>query len=217
MHRCMWVGFGLCLLAVGAQAEMITLGIDVPSGSTLAVDAGTSNSDPLLVTVSNNVNTDDPADRMAAWQFLLRIEPDAGATGQVGFNPGNRPTPYVFDGVGTFGFTAAPMGSGSQLFAFDATAFPVTGVQVTTTAANLVVFDVHASADASGTFGIYAVPGAGNTEWTDVGTGGVQVFANVLPGGGQVRIGEIVVVPEPTSLAICVVGVLGLVYRRSRH
>ena len=74
--------------------------------------------------------------------------------------------------------------------------------------ANLLQMDFLASSNASGLFGIYAVEGAANTQWTDP-TVTTQFFTNVPDGTGMVLIGEVLVtgqaVPEPSSL-----GMLGL-------
>lgn len=220
MHRYLWLGLGVCLLTGGAQAEMITLGTDAPSGSPLEVVAGGAVSGPLLVTVANNVDTDDPADFMAGWQVTLMIMPDAAATGQVGFNSAVEPSNYVFGTRGAFYSQnlSFPVNN-DGMFALDANldgSLNPAPVVVPVSGRNLNELGFVASADASGIFGVFVVPGVGNTEWTDAGLN-VRSFENVPSGGDPVRIGEINVVPEPASLTILAFAAAGLVYRRPRH
>src|SRR5262249_43261161 len=70
--------------------------------------------------------------------------------------------------------------------------------------ANLLQIDFRASAGASGLFGIYALEGAGTTQWTDANFT-TQFFTNVPNGTGMIRIGEVLVlqaVPEPSSIVL---------------
>ncbi len=208
----------LGLLAGGARAGVM-LGTSNPPATPLAMTPGTT-SGPIFVNV---VSDNPPNDVMAAWQFSLQIVPIAGATGTLTFQDpatGTPPNPpnYVFDGNG-LGIVA--INAGAQL---DANDFfdPGAGsgaVVPGSPGANLLRLDFLASANASGLFGIYAVQGSGNTQWTDDNFT-TQFFTNVPDGTGAVLIGEVFVqpsvqppanpVPEPSTLALMALGSVAL-------
>jgi hypothetical protein len=197
-------------MADGARAGVV-LGTDYSSGTPLSMTAGTTSGPMLVDVVSDNA----PNDVMGAWNFQLVIVAGAGATGTLVFqDPANSTTPvppanYIF---GTDGFGMSVVNTGSSLTADDfyynlASSTP--GVVVPgSPGANLLQMDFLASSGASGSFGIYAMEGAGITQWTDSGFK-TQYFTNVPAGTGLVEIGAVMVspqsVPEPSSL-----GLLGL-------
>jgi hypothetical protein len=199
----------LCILPCGAQAGVM-LGTTNPPGSPLVMPGGTT-SGPMFVTVVSDNN-----DVMQGWQFSLRIVPDGGATGTLTFNnpptgPAPNPPNYVFDSHGV-GITST--NSGNQLDLAndnnDILLNPLGTTLPTSQLFNLLEVDFLASATASGLFGVYAIPGAFTTVWTD-GAFTSQDFSNVPQGGGDVRIGEvnataITSVPEPSTLTLLGLG-----------
>ncbi len=193
----------LILLADGARAGVV-LSTGNPPGSPLIMGAGTT-SGPMLVDVASD---NAPNDIMSAWQVTLQIVPEAGATGTLTFQDPATATPpnppgYIFGDNG-MGIWAANMGSTLNANDF----FNGAGVSVSgSPGASLLQMDFLASSDASGSFGIYAVEGAANTQWTDSNPVN-QLFTNVPDGSGLVQIGEVLIgqsVPEPSSA-----GLLGL-------
>src|SRR5262249_28679458 len=148
------------------------------------------------------------------------VLPLGGAKGTVSFlNPatGTPPNPsnYIFDGHGLGIAASNPdsnFGSGLSANDFDANAFnngPLTVVPKATK--NLLQVDFSASADASGTFGVFAREGRFTTSWTgaDFDT---NLFDNVPdntndPNSPQeIQIGTITVraaaVPEPATIVL---------------
>ena len=104
---------------------------------------------------------------MAGWQVELVILP-LSATGTLTFNTGLTGQPdnnYIFSGLPTVGGPSFP--EPDRLVDFEAT-FPFETVSVPAApGANLLKTAFDASVDALGTFGVFAVPGVGHSEWTD--------------------------------------------------
>ena len=186
----------------GAARAGVVLNTSSPPGTPLAMSAGTT-SGPMLVGV---VSDNPPNDIMAAWNFQLEIIPNFGVSGTLTFHDpasGTAPNPanYIFGGNG---LGIASTNGGSTLSANDffnpsvGPGAPVPGAP----GANLLQMDFLASSNASGLFGIYAVEGSGNTQWTDSNST-TQFFTNVPDFTGLVEIGEVLVsssaVPEPSS------------------
>ncbi len=205
----------------GVRADIALLTSN-PPGTPLSMDAGTTSSSMLVSVVS-----DDPTqDVMSAWFFSLEIVPDVGATGTLMFEEPSSATPanpsnYVFDGNGLGIFAS---NGGNQLSAndfFDISVGPGASVPGAP-GANLLSMNFVASPTAMGLFGIYALRGAADTQWTD-GNATTQFFSNVPDGTGLVRIGEVLViptVPEPNTLTLVGLGVgvlAGWRLRRSRN
>jgi hypothetical protein len=88
--------------------------------------------------------------------------------------------------------------SGDELFAFDFN-FPASGgVKVPTApGANLLSIGFSPSANARGTFGLYARGTPTTSEWTDAAMPAQRrrMFANLSENGGPVRIGDVLVLP----------------------
>lgn len=129
-----------------------------------------------------------------------------------------EPADYVFREVSHLGISSAistTTTADDTLFAFDAS-FSVDGVEVPTApGANLLSIEFDVSSDADGTFGLFAVAGLGNTEWSDADQPrpNRRLFANVPDAGGPVRIGE-VLVPEPGFIIWCLLGAAAVAARR---
>lgn len=218
MKKIILLSLALLGIQAGDARANYTLGTSNPPGSPLIMSAGTT-SGPMLV----NIMSPTPAqDVMAAWNFQLKIMPDAGTAGTLSFatpttgTPSN-PSNYIF---GSNGLGIVVANTGSQLSAndfFD----PSVGPGASAAAANLLQMQFSASQNASGLFGIYAVEGAALTQWTDSNFT-TQFFANVPAGTGVVRIGEVrvgsSVAPEPASWALLGLGVTVLIgLRRTRR
>lgn len=177
--------------------------------------------EPIAIGVVNDATPDLPEDFLTGWQVSLAIIPEVGATGSVTFaSPqgplATEPTGYLLEGI-NLGITV--INSGDELVAFDFN-FPASGgVEVPTDPGSLLfLIELLTSNDAQGSFGIYAIPGSGNTEWTDAAPVIQQsrTFENVPVGQGPVLIGLVRVVPEPSSLAfgVIAVGAISLTGRR---
>ena len=94
----------------------------------------------------------------------------------------------------------------------DANDFANTPVLIPPGPSNLFQFDLLASSDANGTFGVYAVRGPAETAYTD-GVPATAFFSNVPNGSGMVQLAQVVVpVPEPAGLLV--VGAGGLLAAR---
>jgi len=194
----------------GTASAGFVLGTTYPPGTPLSMSAGTT-SGPMLVNISSN---NPSQDIMAAWNILLMITPESGATGTLTFaspatgTPPNPPN-YIF---GTNGLGIAVTNTGAQLSAndfFD----PSNGPGASAALANLLQMEFQATPNASGLFGVYAVEGVASTQWTDSNFN-TQLFSNVPDGSGLVQIGEVIIapssVPEPTSLELLGLGVIAL-------
>jgi hypothetical protein len=208
----------LGLLSGGARAGIV-LGTSNPPGTPLTMAAGTTSGPMLLNVVSDN----PPNDMMSAWNVRLEVIGESGSTGTLTFNdpatgtPSN-PSNYVFDGNG---LGIVVVNSGSTLTAndfFDPAVGP--GVPVPgSPGANLLQMDFQAASNASGLFGVYAVEGAANTQWTDANFT-TQFFTNVPDGTDMVKIGEILIsqtVPEPSSIVLLGLGGVALAAWQSRR
>jgi hypothetical protein len=208
----------LGLLAGGARAGVV-LSTGNPPSTPLTMSAGTT-SGPMLVDVASD---NPPNDIMSAWNVRLEVSGDAGSTGTLIFQApttGTPPNPpgYIFDGNG-LGIVA--VNSGSTLIAndfFDPAVGPGAPVPGSP-GASLLQVDFLASSNASGLFGVYAVEGAANTQWTDANFT-TQFFTNVPDGTGLVRIGEVLIaqsVPEPSSIGLLGLGAVAVVAWQSRR
>jgi hypothetical protein len=207
----------ICLSCEPTWADIL-LSTTQPIGNPLIMSAGTT-SGPMFVTVAS----DNPGqDVMSAWLIQLEIAPLAGAGGTLSFNDPvsgsvNDPANYVF-GTDGYGIVASNTGNsvGANDFFFDGN---LPGATVSN--ATLLEIDFLSSSSATGLFGIYAVEGAGLTEWSD-GSASTQYFSNVPDGSGTVLIGEVLIagqaVPEPTSATLfgipAAISVIYCLYRR---
>jgi hypothetical protein len=203
----------VCLGVGAASAEILTLSTSAPVGNPLVVNAGAI-SGAMVITVTNNTNSDVSTDLLTGWQVTLSIVADPGTTGSLTYNTATEPANYILP---SFGAASGLGNTDTQLQMFDSET-PVVAVQVpTSSGANLLEVTLEASNNALGTFGIFAIDGV-DSLWTDANSPRVdRDFGNVPTGGGAVRIGEIRVVPEPGGLMVWgfVGGVLGLAHRRT--
>jgi hypothetical protein len=175
-----------------------------PPGTPLTMSAGTTSA-PMLVSV---VSDNPPSDVMSAWNFLLKILPDAGATGTLTFQDpatGTPPNPpnYIFGGNG-LGIAATNGGSQLSVNDFFDPGIGPGAIVPGSPGANLLQMDFLASSNASGLFGIYALEGLALTQWTD-SNATTQFFTNVPDGTGMVRVGDVLIaqsIPEPSSLVL---------------
>lgn len=167
---------------------------------------------PIPIGVFNEDANDAPEDFLTAWQLSLAIVPEAGATGSLSFvSPvvptASEPPNYLLDGINSTIIVSENLGN--SLLAFD---FSLTGGRQVPIepGANLLQIELQSSSDASGTFGIYALGGQGESEWSDatplpIGPS-VRQFAN-LP-TGQILLGTVNVdVPEPSSFLLFAVSI----------
>lgn len=189
------LGF-LLLVPTGVRAGVI-LSSDPASGTPATT---------FLLRVSSTTG----ADVMSGFQLDLKVLPDAGASGTVTFATAQLPPNYIF--ASDTGLVTSNMGSELTANDFDtqlASNNPPGGTTVPMSPSTANLLSVTFSAPgASGTFGIYAVEGKGNTEWTDPSFGD-NFFDNVPDGTGMDRIGEIVVagtIPEPSSWVLLGLG-----------
>jgi hypothetical protein len=188
------------LLAAGArptQAAALSLFTTASPGNALVMTAQ-SPGGHLQLGVANGSVFDPPEEFLTAWQVRLRITPDAGAAGTVDFVSGAEPDNYLFDNVGHSGpsVTITQPITGSQLFASDVNVPASGGVNVPEPpGARLLDIAVAAAPNALGSFGLYALAGLTNSEWTDANTPVQQrrTFSNVPDQGGPVRIADLLV------------------------
>lgn len=174
-------------------AASLTLSTSAPPGDALHVEPQ-SISHPVTIGISNSVSTDPPSEYLTGWQLRLMIEPSPGASGSVEFASAALPAAYVFDGTTGFGLMAN--NSGDKLTALDFN-FPYSGgVQVPDGAGtNLLSVTFSASSDAYGAFGVFAVGGVGNSQWTDAlePVQATRPFVNIPANGSPIQIGALVV------------------------
>ena len=187
------------MVSAPAHAASLSLFTDAPPASPLVITPLDS-TDRLLVQVVNNTAADPPSEFLTGWQVELHIAPDSGATGSLGFASAGKPADYLFDGVGHPGPSIS--NSGNELFAFDFN-FPASGgVQVPVApGANLLSVAFNPSANAYGTFGIYARGDPTTSEWSDAAMPVQQRrrFANLPQTGGSVRIADVLVTSPATT------------------
>src|SRR5829696_5535061 len=178
MHHKLWTAALVLGATVGpaARADVITLTTTHPVGTPLTMaENSVSSTDTVRI-----VNLNPPADAMTGWFITL-------ATGSPPHPPG-----YIFS-QSFIGISVT--NTGGTLRAFDEDN-NLAGTQVPQAGASLLDLTYQASPVASGMFGIYALPGAANTGWTDQNAA-PQFFQNVPSGGGSpVLIGQVFVVPE---------------------
>lgn len=202
------IGWTLCTTSL--QADFV-LESDAPVGTPLVTNAG-FNSSAMTIRVFDQTNGSNPEDNVSGFNVMLMIEPQSGATGTLTFaspltgSGVAEPSNYLFASVSNFGLDVT--NTGSEIVFFDFDDLFSGGVDVGGAPGfNMIDLTFEASMDASGLFNIVAVPGTGNTEWTDSAapTQMEQSFVNVPSLGGNVAIGQVSVtaIPEPSGLLLC--------------
>lgn len=212
---CTWIHFLICFNSI-CSAASISLFFNDSQTDSAEIFTGEL-STPLTIGVFNSDSNVAVEDFLTAWQVSLEIEPQSGATGSLSFVSATEPLNYSLSGANA---GISVINSGDSLFAFDFN-FPSTGgVQIPTEPGSpLLSFQVQASDDASGDFGIFALSGLGESEWTDASPGiqSAQKFANVPVGLGRVLIGNLSVnrrIPEPSSVLVAAIATLTIVFGR---
>lgn len=217
------VALSLVSCAAAVPLQLLTT---APPGTPLVFSAGSTSTTLQVATVNQNPAGDGPFDSLSAWQTTLLVAPTVGTSGTVKFNSASAAsTNYVF-GVPQLFFDATISTTSTTddtLVGFDTQL--VVGVAIPAAGVNLLDVDFSASPDASGTFQILALDAASQTEWIDANLffPGFHTFSNVPPGtGAGVVIGELfvppvaaLVVPEPASLMLAWLGIIGVA--RVRH
>lgn len=198
------IAAAIIFLSTGLQAASISL-----IGDTTTIFAGDSAG--LQIGIVSDDAQSPPSENLTGWQLSLEVRPDDGATGAVTFGaPSLPPTNYILDSL-NFGLSSFGKSS-TSLFVFDFNSPFSGGVKVPTLpGAALLDLTFVASADAFGSFGVFALGGVGVSEWADNGTAPVlnrktgatapiqpREFSN-LKGVIDARLGTAVVsaVPEP--------------------
>lgn len=183
----------LMLCIASASAQQLTLSVDSSLSGAIRILPGEA-SESLRLTISR-AGSVDATDFLTGWQASLLLSADDDAFGSLAFNTASElESSYVFDSIGSLGPSAVI--SDAELFAFD-THFPFSGGANISPGivANLLEFEVIASANARGRFGLYAIPGPGNSEWSDASEPLFlrREFANVRDSGGIARLADILV------------------------
>jgi len=221
MKRLLFAVLAAAALAPAARAA-VSLATTTPTNSPISVNAGQTS-----VPVNVFIFSDTTTDRMQAWQVHLVIAPDGGATGTLSFatpataNPSPAPASYIFGNPSTgVGIEVMNTNMGTDLRADDFDNPPGANVAVPMANRNLLTVTFAASANAGGSFGLFAVQGDTNTAWTD-NAPSTQFFATVPNGISQSRIGTVLVpVPEPgltTAVLLAGAGLAGAGRRLRRR
>ncbi|MEM1165514.1 MAG: hypothetical protein AAGI30_04410 [Planctomycetota bacterium] len=201
-----------CGLASTVSAAPLSISTDASIGSPPNILPGEI-SGSFTFNIVNAVDTDAPDDLLTGWQVTLDIVPLAGATGTVEIFDVSTPSAgYLLEGAG-FGIGANRNGENLTIFDFILFAPPV---QVPAApGAPLFDYRLEASADALGDFGIYAV--ASLSEWADNSSPIVlaREFEGLPFDSGPVLIGQVTVVPTPSTAAV--VGLAGVMASRRRR
>ena len=143
---------------------------------------------------------------IAGIQLSLSLAPDAGAVGTLGFNSvAFAATDFVFAG-GNLGLNST-LGTGTLFAATSSTTLG--GVVPGAGLSNFVDFDFAASPGASGTFLVTAIPGSTDTVWFDSAFQEQSFNFSGSALNTPTVIGQVTVVPEPGSLILSGVALLG--------
>lgn len=190
----------VAIAVFGGQTANATIVLS-SSDSPLEMLAGTISTETLFVSIAS-----DNADTLFGWQIPLLLLPDPGATGSVGFHSATAPASgYVFDAASNF-FNINITTVTSPNDKLEATDLDFQGGMLGSgtvipelTIRSLLQISFSSTADAKGTFGLYAIDESTSVaEWTDVNQM-PQSFANIAV-GSMTRIGEVQVsVPEPSA------------------
>jgi hypothetical protein len=168
------------------------------SGSSTGLEPGATGG-----TMTIGVTSDDPAppatENLTAWQLSLIIVPDGGAAGTVSFSMVMPPSPYILNGINIGISPTISTTTNNTLVAFDLN-FPFSGGVPEPVAPGSGLADITftASAGATGVFGLFAMPGVGNSVSLE-GTapvGSIYVDATYVVSVGAVAMTFLRVAPE---------------------
>jgi len=183
------ISTALCSDAVYAQQ----LSLSLDSSGSRQVRPG-SVSETLRLSVSRS-GTVAEVDFLTGWQVSLVIVPEDGTLGRLDFDTASEPeVGYVFDSVGSLGVTT--LVSDAELFAFDFHSPLSGGAELeSNSSADLLQINLQASVDALGSFGVFAVPGPENSEWSDASQPifSRREFANVRDDESPFRLATVIV------------------------
>jgi hypothetical protein len=188
------------------------------SAGTLSISGENINWDPLSQPSPEFVLGLEDTDsagllRIWAWQLMVKITPEAGATGTVGFSSVTSPQDYIPPSY-VFGSNSdgisVPLASPppDTLGTLTDSIYP--GVDVPASGDNLIQFPLSASSDASGKFDIVIVsdPNTG-AAWYPDGSVTPMPFDG-MPFGSSIPVGSVIIgsVPEPSTISQLLAGVL---------
>ncbi len=187
------VGVAWMISTSSSRAQELVLSVDSSTSGGFQLRPGeTSESLQLNITRTGTAET---TDFVTGWQASLSLVPEDGALGSLGFDSATEPQAgYAFESVGSLGVRA--INSGAKLLAFDSH-FPFSGGASVDSGSDVGLLEItlHASVDALGSFGLFAIPGLGNSEWSDASEPVFlrREFANVRDGAAAIRLANIVV------------------------
>lgn len=198
--RLLVVGFLMLIVFAASRVAADQLSL---SGQDIVWNPQNSTSPEFVVGVANTSGT---TDLLFAWQLGLEILSPPGTTGSLQFNTANYPPDYLLDGR-SGGLTPVFTGPASNIAVISDSDSQFLGVLVPASITGLLETDFVVSPDARGVFQIAVVPDEFQGASWFSSDFAARDFANVPFGGGPVVIGSVTVVPEPSGLALAVLGV----------
>jgi hypothetical protein len=229
----------LLLSAAGARADQLSVGAglwsDVGTGTEIwNIDTRPSGSLSLTVPVSNATATGSQTATFFGWALSIEIVPQSGASGSLSISSLANPANNALTGSpGTPSDVVVNPAGPNTYNAISNSNTNATGSKVPTSGDNLVSFDLTSS-NASGNFKLIAFNDSsdGYSNWTyynggnpgDPNNGNDFAFTNIPASGSfpaspaQFVLGTIDVVPEPGSLLLAGIVVVGFAgYGRHRR
>jgi hypothetical protein len=198
------------------NADMLSVSFHDPASPVVHdIQWNPASSSPVMVFGIENA-TSPPIDRLYGWQLGLEIVPGPGATGTLRFKTATVPDSYVLAGL-TGGPTPLSAPAATIPVIGDADLVQFTGALVASSGKNFLKVDFDVLPGTSGLFFIRAVPDLINGSNWYSGDFTARDFENVPFGGGAVSLGSVNIVPEPSTVILLVIGLLGtgvLTFRR---